>query len=135
MEWSGQKEFVASKEVPFVVDGSEAGLLKNYGPLSFLKVTFSLLSLSRLPTGKKKEKGKGNTQIHIHISTCLHICANSHQNVYIHTCMHIEICQHHSRNVYMCKNSPNVLGKQSVPFRYTLLINQMRHLDTYNVPY
>ncbi|XP_027363665.1 serine carboxypeptidase-like [Abrus precatorius] len=38
MEWSGQKEFVASPEVPFVVNGSEAGLLKSYGPLSFLKV-------------------------------------------------------------------------------------------------
>ncbi|KAE9619339.1 hypothetical protein Lal_00047479 [Lupinus albus] len=38
MEWSGQKEFVASSEVPFIVDDSEAGLLKNYGPLSFLKV-------------------------------------------------------------------------------------------------
>ncbi|CAN6704751.1 unnamed protein product [Malus baccata var. baccata] len=38
MEWSGQKEFVSSPEVPFVVDDSEAGVLKNYGPLSFLKV-------------------------------------------------------------------------------------------------
>ncbi|CAL0303087.1 unnamed protein product [Lupinus luteus] len=38
MEWSGQKQFGASPEVPFVVNGSEAGLLKNYGPLSFLKV-------------------------------------------------------------------------------------------------
>ncbi|RDX85908.1 Serine carboxypeptidase-like 49, partial [Mucuna pruriens] len=38
MEWSGQKEFVATSEVPFTVDDSEAGLLKNYGPLSFLKV-------------------------------------------------------------------------------------------------
>ncbi|KAF7820179.1 serine carboxypeptidase-like [Senna tora] len=38
MEWSGQKEFVASPEVPFVVDGSEAGLLKSHGSLSFLKV-------------------------------------------------------------------------------------------------
>ncbi|KAJ1435987.1 Serine carboxypeptidase, serine active site [Sesbania bispinosa] len=38
MEWSGQKAFVASPDVPFVVDGSEAGLLKSYGPLSFLKV-------------------------------------------------------------------------------------------------
>ncbi|KAE9617522.1 putative carboxypeptidase C [Lupinus albus] len=38
MEWSGRKEFGASPEVPFVVNGSEAGLLKNYGPLSFLKV-------------------------------------------------------------------------------------------------
>jgi hypothetical protein len=43
MEWSGQKDFVASPEVPFTVDDSEAGLLKNYGPLSFLKVSsFSL---------------------------------------------------------------------------------------------
>ncbi|KAF3434030.1 hypothetical protein FNV43_RR25133 [Rhamnella rubrinervis] len=38
MEWSGQKEFVASSEVPFLVDGSEAGVLKSHGPLSFLKV-------------------------------------------------------------------------------------------------
>ncbi|GAB4854991.1 Serine carboxypeptidase-like 49 [Ancistrocladus abbreviatus] len=38
MEWSGQKDFVASHEVPFEVDGSEAGILKNHGPLSFLKV-------------------------------------------------------------------------------------------------
>ncbi|GMI86218.1 CARBOXYPEPTIDASE Y, SERINE CARBOXYPEPTIDASE-LIKE 49 [Hibiscus trionum] len=38
MEWSGQKEFVASPEVPFVVDGSEAGVLKTHGPLGFLKV-------------------------------------------------------------------------------------------------
>nr|XP_043633918.1 serine carboxypeptidase-like [Erigeron canadensis] len=38
MEWSGQKEFVASADVPFEVEGSEAGLLKTHGPLSFLKV-------------------------------------------------------------------------------------------------
>ncbi|KAJ9545536.1 hypothetical protein OSB04_025243 [Centaurea solstitialis] len=38
MEWSGTKEFGASAEVPFEVSGSEAGLLKSYGPLSFLKV-------------------------------------------------------------------------------------------------
>lgn len=38
MEWSGQKEFVASPEVPFIVDDSEAGVLKNHGTLSFLKV-------------------------------------------------------------------------------------------------
>ncbi|XP_021897704.1 serine carboxypeptidase-like [Carica papaya] len=38
MEWSGQKQFVASPEVLFEVDGSEAGLLKTYGPLGFLKV-------------------------------------------------------------------------------------------------
>ncbi|KAG8380547.1 hypothetical protein BUALT_Bualt06G0027000 [Buddleja alternifolia] len=47
MEWSGKKEFVASPEVPFEVDGSEAGLLTNHGALSFLKVSLSLsLSLS-----------------------------------------------------------------------------------------
>jgi len=46
MEWSGQKEFVASSEVPFTVDDSEAGLLKNYGPLSFLKVCSSLIPSS-----------------------------------------------------------------------------------------
>lgn len=38
MQWSGQKGFGASSEVPFLVEGSEAGMLKNYGPLSFLKV-------------------------------------------------------------------------------------------------
>ncbi|KAF8397747.1 hypothetical protein HHK36_016669 [Tetracentron sinense] len=38
MEWSGQKEFVASPTVPFLVNGSEAGQLKSHGPLSFLKV-------------------------------------------------------------------------------------------------
>ncbi|XP_051120075.1 serine carboxypeptidase-like [Andrographis paniculata] len=38
MEWKGQKEFVSASEVPFQVNGSEAGLLKSHGPLSFLKV-------------------------------------------------------------------------------------------------
>ncbi|XP_059456068.1 serine carboxypeptidase-like [Corylus avellana] len=38
MEWSGQQKFVASPEVPFVVDGSEAGVLKSHGALTFLKV-------------------------------------------------------------------------------------------------
>lgn len=38
MEWSGQKEFIAASEVPFEVDGSEAGVLTSHGPLSFLKV-------------------------------------------------------------------------------------------------
>ncbi|ESQ49023.1 hypothetical protein EUTSA_v10020509mg [Eutrema salsugineum] len=38
MEWSGKESFKASKEVPFVVDGKEAGLLKSNGQLSFLKV-------------------------------------------------------------------------------------------------
>jgi hypothetical protein len=39
MEWSGQNQFVASKSVQFLVDDIEAGLLKSYGPLSFLKVS------------------------------------------------------------------------------------------------
>nr|DAD47442.1 TPA_asm: hypothetical protein HUJ06_017379 [Nelumbo nucifera] len=38
MEWSGQQEFIASHITPFIVVGEEAGLLKSYGPLSFLKV-------------------------------------------------------------------------------------------------
>ncbi|KAL9290914.1 Serine carboxypeptidase-like 49 [Arabidopsis thaliana] len=38
MEWSGKTNFGAAKEVPFIVDGKEAGLLKTYEQLSFLKV-------------------------------------------------------------------------------------------------
>ncbi|KAI3520161.1 hypothetical protein L1887_09406 [Cichorium endivia] len=38
MEWSGQKQFGASSELPFEVDDSEAGLFKTHGPLTFLKV-------------------------------------------------------------------------------------------------
>jgi hypothetical protein len=47
MEWSGQQKFVASPEVPFVVNGSEAGVLKSHGALTFLKVCIPVsLSLS-----------------------------------------------------------------------------------------
>ncbi|KAL0876074.1 hypothetical protein Bca101_025779 [Brassica carinata] len=38
MEWSGRKEFVADVTVPFHVDNKEAGLMKNHGSLTFLKV-------------------------------------------------------------------------------------------------
>ncbi|KAM7279636.1 hypothetical protein ACFE04_006770 [Oxalis oulophora] len=38
MKWSGQKFFGAAKNVSFVVDGSEAGVMRSYGPLTFLKV-------------------------------------------------------------------------------------------------
>ncbi|XP_058099119.1 serine carboxypeptidase-like isoform X1 [Magnolia sinica] len=38
MEWSGQKKFAVAPMEPFTVDGKEAGLLKSYGSLSFLKV-------------------------------------------------------------------------------------------------
>ncbi|XVE75476.1 hypothetical protein DITRI_Ditri12bG0096800 [Diplodiscus trichospermus] len=53
MEWSGQEEFVASSEVPFEVDGSEAGILKTHGPLGFLKVTW----LTALEMLKRWTKG------------------------------------------------------------------------------
>ncbi|KAI3858916.1 hypothetical protein MKW98_028649 [Papaver atlanticum] len=38
MEWSGRQDFGRAANVSFVVDGAEAGELKNHGPLSFLKV-------------------------------------------------------------------------------------------------
>ncbi|KAL1213364.1 Serine carboxypeptidase-like 47 [Cardamine amara subsp. amara] len=38
MSWSGQKNFGSAKTVPFLVDGKEAGLMKSYGSLTFLKV-------------------------------------------------------------------------------------------------
>ncbi|XP_058199946.1 serine carboxypeptidase-like [Rhododendron vialii] len=38
MVWSGQKEFTAAPNVSFVVDGAEKGVMKSYGPLTFLKV-------------------------------------------------------------------------------------------------
>lgn len=46
MQWPGKEEFVASPKVPFLVDGSEAGLLKRHGPLSFLKVPLSHIFMS-----------------------------------------------------------------------------------------
>ncbi|CAA7027746.1 unnamed protein product [Microthlaspi erraticum] len=38
MNWSGQKDFGSAKTVPFLVEGKEAGLMKNHGSLTFLKV-------------------------------------------------------------------------------------------------
>ncbi|KAL9663140.1 hypothetical protein QQ045_027979 [Rhodiola kirilowii] len=38
MPWSGQKGFVAANTISYVVDGKEAGLVKSFGPLTFLKV-------------------------------------------------------------------------------------------------
>ncbi|KAI3900944.1 hypothetical protein MKW92_015494 [Papaver armeniacum] len=38
MEWSGKQNFSQAANISFVVDGAEAGILKNHGPLSFLKV-------------------------------------------------------------------------------------------------
>lgn len=43
MEWSGKEAFVSSSEEPFTVDGKEAGILKSYGPLSFLKVSSTIV--------------------------------------------------------------------------------------------
>lgn len=48
MEWKGKEQYNASAEVPFVVAGSEAGLLKSYGPLSFLKVCSPLSIINRV---------------------------------------------------------------------------------------
>ncbi|XP_039129735.1 serine carboxypeptidase-like [Dioscorea cayenensis subsp. rotundata] len=38
MEWSGHQVYSETPMLPFIVDGEEAGQLKTYGPLSFLKV-------------------------------------------------------------------------------------------------
>lgn len=38
MSWSGQKDFVTASNVSFLVDGKEAGILKNHEPLTFIKV-------------------------------------------------------------------------------------------------
>ncbi|KAI4304702.1 hypothetical protein MLD38_040176 [Melastoma candidum] len=38
MQWSGRKGFAGAATAPFKVAGKVAGLLKNHGPLSFLKV-------------------------------------------------------------------------------------------------
>ncbi|TVU19121.1 hypothetical protein EJB05_35255 [Eragrostis curvula] len=38
MVWSGQQNFSEASMLPFKINGKEAGLLKSYGPLSFLKV-------------------------------------------------------------------------------------------------
>ncbi|RID41479.1 hypothetical protein BRARA_J01437 [Brassica rapa] len=52
MNWSGQKEFGAAKTVPFMVDGKEAGVMKNHGPLIFLKPKASLQMLRTWMQGK-----------------------------------------------------------------------------------
>ncbi|OAY71336.1 Serine carboxypeptidase 3 [Ananas comosus] len=38
MKWSGQKDFVSSTKIPFMVDGEKKGVLQSHGALSFLKV-------------------------------------------------------------------------------------------------
>ncbi|KAL8501333.1 hypothetical protein ACS0TY_020758 [Phlomoides rotata] len=38
LKWSGQKGFGSAPEIPFKVDGVDAGLQKSYGGLTFLKV-------------------------------------------------------------------------------------------------
>ncbi|GJM88393.1 hypothetical protein PR202_ga04451 [Eleusine coracana subsp. coracana] len=38
MVWSGQQNFSEAPMLPFKINGKERGLLKSYGPLSFLKV-------------------------------------------------------------------------------------------------
>lgn len=49
MKWSGSETFVETNMTSFTVDGEEAGLIKSYGPLSFLKVsTFRLIAFLNL---------------------------------------------------------------------------------------
>ncbi|KAM0058642.1 putative carboxypeptidase C [Helianthus debilis subsp. tardiflorus] len=38
ISWSDQKDFISASNVSFIVDGKEAGILKNHGPLTFIKV-------------------------------------------------------------------------------------------------
>ncbi|CAM8967168.1 unnamed protein product [Rhodiola kirilowii] len=38
MAWSGQSSFAAANMTSYIVDGQEAGLVKSFGPLTFLKV-------------------------------------------------------------------------------------------------
>lgn len=45
MEWTGQQQYATAPDVPFMVNGTEAGLLKSYGPVSFLKVCLLLIHL------------------------------------------------------------------------------------------
>lgn len=54
MKWSGKKAFGKSPTVKFVVDGSKAGSLNSYGPLSFLKVCVLVVFLSFLIGVNKK---------------------------------------------------------------------------------
>ncbi|CAL5212034.1 unnamed protein product [Lathyrus oleraceus] len=46
MKWSGQKQFGASKTVPFLVNGKNAGSLNSYGALSFLKADSAMQYVS-----------------------------------------------------------------------------------------
>lgn len=38
IDWSGKESYSAAPSKQFTVDGEEAGVFKNYGPLTFLKV-------------------------------------------------------------------------------------------------
>lgn len=46
MKWSDQKFFVTSPNISFIVDGAEAGSMKSYGVLSFLKVLYIFMSIT-----------------------------------------------------------------------------------------
>ncbi|MFS7966909.1 putative carboxypeptidase C [Helianthus anomalus] len=39
MSWSDQKDFISASNVSFIVDGKEAGILKNHGPLTLYNVS------------------------------------------------------------------------------------------------
>jgi hypothetical protein len=68
MEWSGKKDFGSSAEKPFMVDGKEAGVLKSYGPLSFLKVSSGICKLKRVLPYQQSF----NQHFNIDTSACIH---------------------------------------------------------------
>ncbi|KAJ0810243.1 putative carboxypeptidase C [Helianthus annuus] len=39
MSWSDQKDFISASNVSLIVDGKEAGILKNHGPLTLYSVS------------------------------------------------------------------------------------------------
>lgn len=57
MEWSGSQIFNETALTQFKVDGKEAGLLKTYGPLTFLKVSSRMIikSICLLPSIAKSK--------------------------------------------------------------------------------
>ena len=38
IDWSGKGSYNGASDEQFIVDGDEAGIFKNHGPLTFLKV-------------------------------------------------------------------------------------------------
>ncbi|KAI3918254.1 hypothetical protein MKX01_041574 [Papaver californicum] len=86
MKWSGKQDFDRAANVSFVVDGAEAGILKNHGPLSFLKVNdaghmvpmdqpkAALEMLKRWTQGKLTVEAVAPVQTQSHLC-CKHVLA------------------------------------------------------------